>query len=39
MHAYDTSVIRMDGLEMCTFSINVSADVESGESRSEAISP
>lgn len=28
MHAYDTSVIRMDGLEMCTFSINVPADVE-----------
>ncbi|KIX09658.1 uncharacterized protein Z518_00739 [Rhinocladiella mackenziei CBS 650.93] len=28
MHAYDTSVIRMDGLEMCTFSINVPPDVE-----------
>ena len=28
MHAYDTSIIRMDGLEMCTFSINVPADVE-----------
>ncbi|KAK4940724.1 hypothetical protein LTR10_019234 [Elasticomyces elasticus] len=28
MHAYDTSVIRMEGLEMCTFSINVPPDVE-----------
>jgi transglutaminase/protease-like cytokinesis protein 3 len=28
MHAYDTSIIRMDGLEMCTFSVNVPADVE-----------
>ncbi|KAJ9617093.1 hypothetical protein H2200_000814 [Cladophialophora chaetospira] len=28
MHAYDTSIIRMDGLEVCTFSINVPADVE-----------
>lgn len=28
MHAYDTSIIRMDGLEMCTFSINVPVDVE-----------
>lgn len=28
MHAYDTSVIRMDGLEMCTLSINVPPDVE-----------
>jgi transglutaminase/protease-like cytokinesis protein 3 len=28
MHAYDTSIIRMDGLEMCTLSINVPADVE-----------
>jgi transglutaminase/protease-like cytokinesis protein 3 len=28
MHAYDTSVVRMEGLEMCTFSINVPADVE-----------
>ncbi|EXJ94008.1 hypothetical protein A1O1_02401 [Capronia coronata CBS 617.96] len=28
MHAYDTSIIRMDGLEMCTLSINVPPDVE-----------
>ena len=28
MHAYDTSIIRMDGLEVCTFSINVPNDVE-----------
>ncbi|KAL2409063.1 cytokinesis protein 3 [Exophiala dermatitidis] len=28
MHAYDTSIIRMEGLEMCTLSINVPADVE-----------
>ncbi|KIW98632.1 uncharacterized protein Z519_00293 [Cladophialophora bantiana CBS 173.52] len=28
MHAYDTSIIRLDGLEMCTFSVNVPADVE-----------
>lgn len=28
MHAYDTSVIRMDGLEMCTVTVNVPADVE-----------
>ncbi|EXJ92103.1 hypothetical protein A1O3_00653 [Capronia epimyces CBS 606.96] len=28
MHAYDTSIIRMDRLEMCTLSINVPADVE-----------
>ncbi|KAK5193982.1 hypothetical protein LTR92_006322 [Exophiala xenobiotica] len=28
MHAYDTSVIRMEGLEMCTLSINVPPDVE-----------
>lgn len=28
MHAYDTSVIRMEGLEMCTLSINVPADTE-----------
>ncbi|OAG42624.1 hypothetical protein AYO21_03209 [Fonsecaea monophora] len=28
MHAYDTSIIRLDGLEMCTFSINVPPDVE-----------
>ncbi|KIW18200.1 hypothetical protein PV08_02488 [Exophiala spinifera] len=28
MHAYDTSIIRMEGLEMCTLSINVPPDVE-----------
>ncbi|KIV93160.1 hypothetical protein PV10_04398 [Exophiala mesophila] len=28
IHAYDTSIIRMEGLEMCTLSINVPADVE-----------
>ncbi|KAL2437014.1 cytokinesis protein 3 [Exophiala dermatitidis] len=28
MHAYDTSIIRMEGLEMCTLSINVPADIE-----------
>jgi transglutaminase/protease-like cytokinesis protein 3 len=28
MHAYDTSIIRMDGLEICTLSINVPTDVE-----------
>ncbi|OCT52694.1 SH3 domain containing protein [Cladophialophora carrionii] len=28
MHAYDTSIVRMEGLEMCTFSVNVPADVE-----------
>jgi hypothetical protein len=28
MYVYDTSVIRKDGLDMCTFSINVPADVE-----------
>jgi len=28
MHAYDTSVIRLEGLEMCTLSVNVPADVE-----------
>lgn len=28
MHAYDTSAIRMDGLEMCTITVSVPADVE-----------
>jgi transglutaminase-like putative cysteine protease len=28
MHAYDTSIIRMDGLEMCTVVVNVPADLE-----------
>ena len=27
-HAYDTSIIRMEGLEVCTVSINVPSDVE-----------
>lgn len=28
MHAYDTSIIRLEGLEVCTLSVNVPADVE-----------
>jgi hypothetical protein len=28
MHAYDTSIIRLEELEVCTISINVPADVE-----------
>ncbi|RMZ88453.1 hypothetical protein DV736_g4317, partial [Chaetothyriales sp. CBS 134916] len=28
MHAYDTSIIRMEGLEVCTLSVNVPCDVE-----------
>ena len=28
LHAYDTSLIRMEGLEMCTISVNVPPDVD-----------
>ncbi|RMD40043.1 hypothetical protein DV735_g5073, partial [Chaetothyriales sp. CBS 134920] len=28
MHAYDTSIIRMEGLEVCTLLVNVPGDVE-----------